>query len=143
MTQLVFFLDHCFCSMEVDLVRTQLQRLVSLPMRSCLLEARREAELKKYWKLLQKKDAKVTLENLEKLPFERMFLSSMIQKFRTVLYTVQEKEWPPDIVDFVERFLMLIICPPGGFSTQSWMILTWLSRQVLLLSPRAGCSASC
>jgi hypothetical protein len=54
-------------------------------MRSCLLEARREAELKKYWKLLQKKDAKVTLKNLEKPPFERMFLSSMIQKFLTVL----------------------------------------------------------
>jgi len=114
-TKLVIFLDHCFCSMEVDLVRTQVQRLVSLPMWSCLLEARREAELKaipkwkKYWKLLQKKDAKETPENLEKLQFERKFLSSMIQKFLTVLYTVQEKECSPDIVDFVERFLILII----------------------------------
>ena len=114
-TKLVIFLDHCFCSMEVDLVRTQVQRLVSLPMWSCLLDARREAELKaipkwkKYWKLLQKKDAKETPENLKKLQFERKFLSAMIQKFLTVLYTVQEKECPGDIVDFVERFLILII----------------------------------
>ena len=55
-TKLLIFLDHCFTSMEVDLVRVQVQRLVSLPMWICLLDSRREAELKvtirisnKYW----------------------------------------------------------------------------------------------
>ena len=45
-TRILIFLDHCFTSMEVDLVRTQVQRLVSLPMWICLLDSRREAELK-------------------------------------------------------------------------------------------------
>ena len=45
-TKLLIFLDHCFTSMEVDLVRVQVQRLVSLPMWICLLDSRREAELK-------------------------------------------------------------------------------------------------
>jgi intron-binding protein aquarius len=114
-TKLLIFLDHCFTSMEVDLVRTQVQKLVSLPMWACLLEARREAELKaipkwkKFWKLLSKKDAKETPENLEKLQFERTFLSNMIKKFLKLLYTIQEKDCPEDVVDFVERFLILII----------------------------------
>ena len=38
MTALLVFLDHCFNSMEVELVRQQVQRLVSLPMWICLLE---------------------------------------------------------------------------------------------------------
>ena len=114
-TKLIVFLDHCFCSMEVDLIRTQVQRLVSLPMWSCLLASRRDAELnkvpkwKKYWKLLQKKDTKETPEVLEKLQFERSFLSNMIKKFLSILYSVQEKECPDEIVDFCERFLILII----------------------------------
>ena len=45
-TKILVFLDHCFTSMEVDLVRAQVQRLVSLPMWMCLLDTRREAELK-------------------------------------------------------------------------------------------------
>ena len=114
-TKLIIFLDHCFCSMEVDLVRTQVQRLVSLPMWSCLLASRRDAELnkipkwKKYWKLLQKKDTKEDPEVLEKLQFERSFLSNMIKKFLTILNSVQEKECPDEVVDFCERFLILII----------------------------------
>lgn len=100
---------------QVDLVRTQVQRLVSLPMWSCLIEARRDAELKaipkwkKFWKLLAKKDAKETPEELERLKFERSFLSNMIKKFLALLYTVQGQECPEDVVDFVERFLILII----------------------------------
>ena len=114
-TKLIIFLDHCFCSMEVDLVRTEVQRLVSLPMWGSLLPNRRESELnkipkwKKYWKLLQKKDTKETPEMLEQLQFERTFLSAMIQKFLSILYTVQEKDAPTDVVDFCERFLLLII----------------------------------
>merc|ERR1719193_334609 len=114
-TKLLIFLDHCFTSMEVDLVRTQVQKLVSLPMWACLLPSRREAELKsipkwkKFWKLIGKKDAMEAPDALENLQFERKFLSNMIKKFLKVLYTVQEQECQPEIVDFVERFLILII----------------------------------
>ena len=74
-TQGVIFLDHCLCSMEVDLGRTQVQRLVSLPSAHLVLPAggheRSRVEdytkVEDYWKLLQKKDAKETPENLEKL----------------------------------------------------------------------------
>jgi len=114
-TKILVFLDHCFNGMEVDLVRTQVQRLVSLPMWICLLNSRREAELKaipkwkKYWKLLQKKDAKELPEAREKLMFERKFLRSLINKYYSVLYAIQEKECPEENVAFVERFLILII----------------------------------
>ena len=89
--------------------------MVSLPMWCCLLASRRDAELskipkwKKYWKLLQKKDAKEPPDALEKLQFERTFLSNMIKKFLSILYTVQEKECPEQVVDFCERFLILMI----------------------------------
>jgi len=114
-TKLLVFLDHCFTSMEVDLVRTHVQKLVSLPMWACLLDARREAELKaipkwkKFWKLIAKKDAKETPEALEKLQEERRFLSNMITRFLKVLHSVQEQECPEDVVDYCERFLVLII----------------------------------
>merc|ERR1719402_514962 len=114
-TRIIIFLDHCFTSMEVDLVRSQVQRLVSLPMWVCLLDSRREAELKvvpkwkKYWKLLQKKDAKETEESKSKLMFERRFLRTLIDKFLKVLYSIQEKECPPEVVDYCERFLTLVI----------------------------------
>merc|ERR1719370_637626 len=85
-TKLLIFLDHCFCSMEVDLVRTEVQRLVSLPMWGSLLQTRREAELnkipkwKKYWKLLQKKDSKESPESLAKLQFERKYWKLLQKK---------------------------------------------------------------
>ena len=44
LTALLVFLDYCFNSMEVELVRRQVQRLVSLPMWICLLEVRSETE---------------------------------------------------------------------------------------------------
>ena len=44
LTALLVFLDYCFNSMEVELVRRQVQRLVSLPMWICLLEVRWKTE---------------------------------------------------------------------------------------------------
>jgi len=39
---LLIFLDHCFTSMEVDIIREEVQKLVSLSMWESLLETRRE-----------------------------------------------------------------------------------------------------
>jgi len=113
--KLITFLNHCFTSMEVELVRQQVQRLVSLPMWCVLRQARREAELKenpkwrKYWKALAKKDSKEPPELLKKLDFERRFLSSLISRFLNVLYSIEGQECPEATVDYLERFLLLVI----------------------------------
>lgn len=76
-TALLVFLNNCFRSMEVELCRDQVKKLVSLSMWSCLQPKRREQELnatpewKKYWKKLMKRDKP---EMKEKLESERHFL---------------------------------------------------------------------
>lgn len=59
---ILVLLIHCFNSLEMDLIREQLQHLVSLPMWICLLPERLEQELKsvpkyrKYWNHIKKKE---------------------------------------------------------------------------------------
>jgi len=115
-TCILVFLNHCFNSLEVDLIRDQVQRLVSLTIWVCLPEGRREQELndypklKKYWKSLQKKDAKESEETKSKLDFERRFLKRLMQKFLNLLTTIQpEGEVDEDAVHYCERFLELLI----------------------------------
>ena len=45
-TSLVIFLIHCFNSVEVDMVRMEIQKLVSLSVWANILPELREAELK-------------------------------------------------------------------------------------------------
>jgi intron-binding protein aquarius len=113
---LIIFLGHCFTSMEVELVRVQIQKLVSLSMWESILEARRDQELKnipkwkKFWKAIQKKDAKVTDENVKVVAKEeRWFMRKVIDKFVAVLDTIQEKAAPRETVDYCEHFLLLMI----------------------------------
>ena len=114
-TFILLFLDHCFTSMEIDLIRDQVQRLISLSMWTSLPEKRREMELKrnpkwkKYWKAINKKDAKATDEEREKAKFERAFLSNLIKKYLTVLGTVEVNDLKADDVQYCEYFLMLMI----------------------------------
>jgi intron-binding protein aquarius len=76
-TALLVFLNNCFRSMEVEICRDQVKKLVSLSMWSCLQPKRRDQELngipewKKYWKKLMKRDKP---EMKEKLEWERHFL---------------------------------------------------------------------
>lgn len=56
-------LNYCpLCAQEVDLVREQVQRLVSLPIWEHLVPSRLEDELtavtklRKYWNIIQKRD---------------------------------------------------------------------------------------
>ncbi|XP_043273212.1 RNA helicase aquarius [Venturia canescens] len=112
-TALIVFLNHCFNSMEVALVREEVKRLVSLSMWISLQQGRRELEFrkypkwKKYWKLIRKKD---NPELKEKLEWERRFLHKLMVKFMTILETIPP-EGPvfPDKVRYCERFLELII----------------------------------
>ncbi|XP_076284506.1 RNA helicase aquarius isoform X1 [Lasioglossum baleicum] len=112
-TALIVFLNHCFNSMEISLVREEVKRLVSLSMWISLQQGRRELEFKKYimwrkyWKILRKKD---NPELKEKLEWERKFLHRLMIKFMKILETITE-EGPllPDKVRYCERFLELVI----------------------------------
>ena len=90
-TALVVFLNHCFNSMEVALVREQVKRLVSLSIWISLQQSRREMEFKKYpkWKkkfrAILKKD---NPEEKEKLDWERRFLHRLMIKFINILEMV-------------------------------------------------------
>ncbi|CAL1675407.1 unnamed protein product [Lasius platythorax] len=112
-TALIVFLNHCFNSMEILLVREEVKRLVSLSMWISLQHGRRELEFRKYpkwrkyWKVIRKKD---NPEQKERLEWERRFLHKLMIKFMTILETVPA-EGPvlPDKVRYCERFLELII----------------------------------
>ncbi|XP_033095472.1 RNA helicase aquarius-like [Anneissia japonica] len=90
-TLLLTFLVHCFNSLGVDLIREQVQRLVSLPMWASLLETRLEQELKKdkryrkFWNVVKKNDGKADEETRKRNHFERHFLASLIKRFYKVL----------------------------------------------------------
>ncbi|XP_046750844.1 RNA helicase aquarius isoform X2 [Diprion similis] len=112
-TALIVFLNHCFNSMEVALVRNEVKRLVSLSMWVSLQQGRREFEFRKfpkwrkYWKIIQKKDKP---EIREKLDWERRFLQRLMVKFMTILETIPlEGVIFPDKIHYCERFLELVI----------------------------------
>lgn len=93
-TALIVLLNHCFNSMEEDLVRDQVKRLVSLSMWASLQEGRRELEFKivpkwrKYWRLIMKRDGKNPAD-AEKLELERKFLHRLMLKFISILREIK------------------------------------------------------
>ncbi|XP_028036701.1 RNA helicase aquarius isoform X2 [Bombyx mandarina] len=112
-TALLLFLNHCFGSMEVELCRDQVKRLVSLSMWISLQEGRRNQEFKavpkwrKYWRAIQKKDKP---ELLEKLNWERRYLQRLMIKFMGILEKIPENgEIDSYVVRYCERFLELMI----------------------------------
>ncbi|XP_069675214.1 RNA helicase aquarius [Periplaneta americana] len=113
-TALLVFLNHCFNSMEVELIRDQVKRLVSLSMWVSLQQGRREQELRavpkwrKYWKMIQRKD---NPEMREKLDWERRFLQRLMVKFMILLESVagEGEEVSSEVIHYCERFLELVI----------------------------------
>jgi intron-binding protein aquarius len=95
---LVKFLDNCVNSLEVDLVRAQIQRICNLAMWSALSDNRRDyelnkfAKLRKFWRAIEKNDAKLSEAERQALQFERLFLRSLIKKFLKVLYSLNVKK---------------------------------------------------
>ena len=115
-SMLLMFLDHCFTSLEVDLVRDQIQRLVSLSMWMSMLDRRRDHEFeqtpgwKRFWKAIIKKDKKQTDENIMVVTAnERWFLKRLINKFFKILNMIQEREAEGEAVSYCEYFLLLMI----------------------------------
>ena len=126
-TVLLLFLDHCFNSLEVDLIRSQVQQLISLPMWMGLQPARLELELKKtpklrkFWNLIKKNDEKMDPEAREQAYQERKFLSQLIQKFISVLKSVPLSDpVTMDKVHYCERFIELMIDLEALLPTRRW-----------------------
>lgn len=118
---LVKFLDNCINSLEVEIIRLQIQKICGFPMWASVCENRREYEfkqfpkLKKYWKAIQKQDQKLSSTELEKTNFERFFFKNLINKFLNALNIGTKKEdgqLEEDLkytINYLERFLELLI----------------------------------
>uniref|UniRef100_A0A4W6EGY1 RNA helicase aquarius n=1 Tax=Lates calcarifer TaxID=8187 RepID=A0A4W6EGY1_LATCA len=126
-TVLLVFLDHCFNSLEVDLIREQVQQLISLPMWMCLIPSRLQHELKKvpklqkFWNLIKKKFDKMDADAAEQAKKERVFLSSLIKKFLGVLVSIPPSETVSmDKVHYCERFIELMIDLEALLPTRRW-----------------------
>ncbi|KPP67951.1 Intron-binding protein aquarius-like [Scleropages formosus] len=126
-TILLLFLDHCFNSLEVDLIREQVQQLISLPMWICLLPARLQHELKKvpklqkFWNLIKKNYEKMDKKDSDQADRERTFLSLLIKKFLVVLSSILPSgDVSMEKVHYCERFLELMIDLEALLPTRRW-----------------------
>ncbi|GBL77335.1 RNA helicase aquarius [Araneus ventricosus] len=121
-TCLLVFLVHCFNSCEVEIIRENVKKLVSLSIWMNILPERRDQEFRKcqflvkYWNKLKKKDKELNPDELEVVEFERKFLFNLIQNFFTVLNTIPNQEKCPELdkemletVHYCERFIELLI----------------------------------
>ncbi|CAG7823151.1 unnamed protein product [Allacma fusca] len=114
---ILYFLNVAFSSLEVDLVRKQVQNLVSLHVWHCLSEGRREEEFKrfskwrKYWKAMLKRDEKESEEKKKQNEFYRSFFKNLIKNFLDLIsdqdYT--EPSLSKEFLLYCERFLELTI----------------------------------
>ncbi|XP_037896069.1 RNA helicase aquarius [Glossina fuscipes] len=112
-TALIVFLNHCFNSMEIELCRNQVKRLVSLSIWNCLQPKRLEQELheipewRKYWRKLQKKEKSETRLTIN---WERHFLQNLIINFLKILENISlNGVVSACTIQYCERFLELMI----------------------------------
>ena len=74
-TILIVFLDHCYNSLEVDVVRQEVQKTITIAMWQCLMPSRLQAELKKSAKL----------SKVWKSVLKRILKPMKLQKRKTIL----------------------------------------------------------
>lgn len=117
-TYLLVFFINCFSSIEEDLVRNQLAKYVAPSMWLSISSSRREREvanvpkLKKYFKIIASKDAKLNEEQLKQIYFERNFLRNYTNQFLEVVASIREdsQQWlDKQTLIFCERFVELLI----------------------------------
>ncbi|ESP05343.1 hypothetical protein LOTGIDRAFT_227972 [Lottia gigantea] len=115
-THLLLFIVHCFNCLEVDLIREQIQKLVSLPIWDFILPGRRDeifkgnTKYKKVFNVIKKNDKKLDEERLKVVTSERQFLSKTIHKYFDILKQIPEKgKVKEDLVKYCERFMELMI----------------------------------
>ncbi|XP_048583484.1 RNA helicase aquarius-like [Nematostella vectensis] len=115
-TIVLIFMIHLFNSLEMDLIRENVQHLVSIPMWRCLLPGRLEQELKsvpkyrKFWTHLKKKDENLDEATKAQQEKTRVFLSKLIHKFLEILKSIPATGAADvDKIHYCERFLELLI----------------------------------
>ncbi|KAL3984757.1 AAA domain family protein [Acanthocheilonema viteae] len=114
---IITFLINCFNSVEVDLVRKEVMKIVSLTMWSNLLPTQREdlfqanPKLRKIWNKIETKTELKTAEEEELLTFERTFMWNLLQIFKQTLAHVDDEsnEVGIDGIHFLECCLQLFI----------------------------------
>ncbi|XP_035237353.1 RNA helicase aquarius isoform X1 [Anguilla anguilla] len=126
-TVLLLFLDHCFNSLEVDLIREEVLRLFSPRMWTCLLPSRLQLELKKVpklqkvWKSVKKNYDKMDEKAAAQANKERTFLSLLIKKFLGVLTSISPSgPISMEKVHYCERFIELMIDLEALLPTRRW-----------------------
>ncbi|KAJ8411857.1 hypothetical protein AAFF_G00154950 [Aldrovandia affinis] len=126
-TVLLLFLDHCFNSLEVDLIREEVLRLFSPCMWKCLLPSRLQQELKKVpklqkvWKSIKKNYDKMEEKAAAQANKERSFLSLLIRKFLGVLTSIAPSgPISMEKVHYCERFIELMIDLEALLPTRRW-----------------------
>uniref|UniRef100_A0A915BBL4 Intron-binding protein aquarius n=2 Tax=Parascaris univalens TaxID=6257 RepID=A0A915BBL4_PARUN len=116
-SSLVAFLVNCFNSVEVDIVRAEITKIISLSIWTNLLSAQREdlfeanPKLRKYWNKMEAKFAQKNEAEREELQFERCFLWNLLNKFISVLASFEDDDKDVEIesVHYLERCLELFI----------------------------------
>uniref|UniRef100_A0A0R3RQH9 Intron-binding protein aquarius n=1 Tax=Elaeophora elaphi TaxID=1147741 RepID=A0A0R3RQH9_9BILA len=124
-SEIITFLINCFNSVasyalklqEVDLVRKEVMKIVSLTMWSNLLPTQREdlfqvnPKLRKIWNKFETKAESSTAEEKELLTFERTFMWNLLEIFKQTLADVDDEsnEVGIDGIHFLERCLQLFI----------------------------------
>eukprot|EP00096_Caligus_rogercresseyi_P010804 TRINITY_DN4040_c0_g1_i1.p1 TRINITY_DN4040_c0_g1~~TRINITY_DN4040_c0_g1_i1.p1 ORF type:complete len:1444 (-),score=412.87 TRINITY_DN4040_c0_g1_i1:63-4394(-) len=142
--QVLIFLNHCFTSMEVDLIRDRVQRLVSLAIWVSVMESRRLKELsaipkwKKYWKAIQKRDAKSDEESKEQVLKERTFLRSLIDVYFSILKDIspsnQEESSKDHRINYCERFIIFMTDLEALLPTRRFFSLVLDDSKLLTVS---------
>uniref|UniRef100_A0A5F8HLW2 RNA helicase aquarius n=1 Tax=Monodelphis domestica TaxID=13616 RepID=A0A5F8HLW2_MONDO len=104
-TILLLFLDHCFNSLEVDLIRSQVQQLISLPMWLGLQPARLELELKKtpklrkFWNLIKKNDEKMDPKAREQFRVSLHYCERFIELVVDLEALLPTRRWFNTVLD--------------------------------------------
>lgn len=111
-TSLILFLTNTFNSIEVELIREQIKKLLSLSSWACLHKNRREQELakmpkwQKYFRKLMKKED----ERGPEAEWQRRFLYRLMLNFLDDLEKLPtEGPIESDVIHYCERFLELMI----------------------------------
>ncbi|WKY11101.1 hypothetical protein Q1695_003001 [Nippostrongylus brasiliensis] len=117
---IITFLVNAFNSVEIDIVREQMNKLTHISIWTNLLPSQREdmfagsKKLRKFWINLEKKIAAQDAEDNEesrKAKFERDYLWNLIARFKRTLDRVDDesKEVDLDEIRYCERFIELVI----------------------------------
>ncbi|OQR72475.1 intron-binding protein aquarius-like [Tropilaelaps mercedesae] len=121
-TSLLIFLIHCFNSVEVELIRKEIVKVVSLRMWSEILSGRRDTELqnnptlKRYWAYLAGQEKKMSEEDRHQIQTDRRFFKNLMHRFYKLLDSIPSKDEAPEldastveVVTYCERFIELMV----------------------------------